>query len=130
MMIGLFLVRFVTRKIDVVRKEGETELSTRMYFSLLVWFVFPLWLFSSISLLEMIVYGSPTSHFLSNLGFFMMAGYFLAYSIPVLSKYVILVLHARSIDSQVVLIGLRSGSGFKRRFQNLTLSVIPEGPDP
>ena len=130
MMIGLFLVRFVTRKIDVVRKEGETELSTRMYFALLVWFVFPLWLFSSISLLEMIVYGSPTSHFLSNLGFFMMAGYFLAYSIPVLSKYVILVLHARSIDSQVVLIGLRSGSGFKRRFQNLTLSVIPEGPDP
>jgi len=36
MMIGLFLVRFVTRKLDVVRKEGKAELSARMYVALFV----------------------------------------------------------------------------------------------
>ena len=130
MMIGLYLSRFVITKIDVVRKEGEAELSTRMYFALLFWFVFPMWLQSTIYFSEMIVYGYPTSRFLSDIGFFMMAGYFLAFSIPVLLKYVLLLLHAKSIDSQITLIGLRSGSGFKKRFQYLTLRVIPEGPDP
>lgn len=130
MMIGLYLSRFVTTKIDVVKKEGEVELSTRMYFSLLLWFVFPLWLQSTIYLLEMNIYGYPTSSFLSDLCIFLMASYFLGYAIPVLLKYASLVLYAGSIDSQVVLVGLQSGSGFKKRFQCLTLRVIPDGPDP
>ena len=129
-MIGLYLSRFVTTKLDVLKKEGEAELSVRMYIALILWWMFPQWPVSTISLLERIIYGSPTSHFLSDLGFFMMAGYFLAYSIPVLSKYFLLLLHTSSIDSQVVLVGVPSGSGFKRRFQNLTLKVVHEGPDP
>ncbi len=130
MMIGLYLSRFVTTKIDVVKTEGEAELSTRMYTALLLWWAFPLWSLSTISLLDMSFNGFYTSRFLSDFGFFMMAGYFLAYSIPVLSKYVLLVLHTRSIDSQIILVGLPSGSGFKKRFQNLTLRVIHKGPDP
>jgi len=129
-MIGLYLSRFVTTKLDVLKKEGEAELSVRMYFFLFLWWVFPQYPISTISLLEMIIYGSPTSHFLSDLGFFMMAGYFLAYSIPVLSKYFRLVLYTSSIDSQIILVGLPSGSGFKRLSQNWTLKVVHEGPDP
>ncbi len=60
----------------------------------------------------------------------MIAGFFVAFAIPVLSKYVILVVHAGSIDSQVELVGHQSGSGFKRRFQNMTLRVIYDGTDP
>jgi len=128
MMIGLYLSRFVTTKIDVVKKEGEVELSTRMYFSLLFWFVFPLWLQSTIYLLEMNIYGYPTSSFLSDLCIFMMAGYFVAFAIPVLLKYILLVLHARSIDSRITLIEHRSGNGFIK-LKYLTLKVIPDGPD-
>jgi len=129
-MIGLYLSRFVTTKLDVVRKEGEAQLSAKMYTALLLWWIFPLSLFSTVSLLDMTVNGFSTSMFLSNLGIFTMAGYFLAFSIPVLSKYVLLVLHTRSIGSQVVLVGLPSGSGLIRHFQNLTLRAIHEGPDP
>jgi hypothetical protein len=130
-MLGLYLSRFVTTKLDVVKKEGEAELSTRMYTALLVWWVFPQWSLSIISLLDMSFNGFYTSKFLSDLGFFMMAGYFLAYSIPVLLKYVLLVRYTRSISSQIILVGLpRGGSGFKKRFQNLTLRIIHVGPDP
>jgi len=130
MMIGLYLSRFVTAKLDVVKKEGEAELSKRLELFLLLWWMFPLWPTSTVSLLDMILNGFYTSHFLSDLGFFMMAGYFLAYSIPVLLKYALLILHTSSIDSKIILVGLPSGSGFKKRFQSLTLKIIHEGPDP
>jgi hypothetical protein len=130
MMIGLFLVRFVTRKLDVVRKEGKAELGARMYFALFVWWMLLSLPYDAISLLDSVVYGPSSSHFLSDLRWFTNAGYFLAFAIPVLLKYVLLVLHAKSIDSRVILIGLRSGSRFKRRFQYLTLGVTPSGPDP
>ena len=130
MMIGLYLSRFVTTKLDVVKKEGEAELSTRMYTTLLIWWVLPLLPLNIISLLDLSINGFYTSRFLSDFGFFMMAGYFLAYSIPVLSKYILLALYTKSIDSQVVLVGIPRGSGFKKRFQNLTLKIIHEGPDP
>jgi len=129
MVAGLYLSHFVTAKLDVVRKEGETGISNGMYSALMLWWTFLVLPVQTISLLE-IFYGIPTSKFLSDLGWFMAAGCFLAYSIPVLLKYIRLVLHASSIDSQIVLIGLQSRSGFRKRFQNLTLRVIHDGPDP
>jgi hypothetical protein len=60
----------------------------------------------------------------------MIAGLFVTFAIPVLLKYVLLVMHAGSIVSKVELVGYQIGSGFKRRFKNLTLRVIYDGPDP
>ena len=128
MMIGLYLSQFATTKLDVVKKEGEAELSARMYLALLLWWMFLLLPFDAIFLLESVVYGPPSSHFLSDLRWFTNAGYLLAFAIPVLLKYVLLVLHAKSIDSQITLIKLRSDIGIKKRFQHLTLKAIPEGP--
>ncbi len=130
MVLGLYLSRFVTTKLDVVRKEGETGITQRMYIALLFWAPLLLLPIQAIWTLDMLIYGPPTSKFLSDLGIFLMAGGFAAFAIPILSKYLILVMHARSIDSQVELVGYQIGSGFKRRFQNLTLRVIYDGPDP
>jgi len=130
MVAGLYLSHFVTAKLDVVRKEGETGISGRMYFALMLWWTFLTLPIQALWLLDRVFYGINTSKFLSDLGWFMAAGCFLAYSIPVLLKYIRLVLHASSIDSQIVLVGLQSRSGFRKRFQNLTLRVIHDGPDP
>lgn len=130
MVIGLYLFRFVTTKLDAVRKEGETEISVRMYLALLLsWelFILPI---QAIWFLDLVVYGYPTSSFLRDLGYFTMAGFFVVFAIPVLLKYLLLVLHTRSIDSRVTLIQHISGKGFKRRTQYLTLRVIYDGPDP
>ncbi|MHA1613539.1 MAG: hypothetical protein ACTSYJ_01765 [Candidatus Thorarchaeota archaeon] len=129
MAIGLYLSRFVTAKLDVVRKERETEISKRMFFALLFWWNFLFMLNSMIWSLDSYYNGFATSRFLSDLGWFMTAGYFLAFSIPVLLKYVRLVLHARSIDSRVKLIEHRSENGFIK-LKYLTLKVIYDGPDP
>ncbi|MHA2207263.1 MAG: hypothetical protein ACXABC_15515, partial [Candidatus Thorarchaeota archaeon] len=54
MMIGLTLSHFITTKLDVVRKEGEVELSASMYMLLFGWWWF-LWLpFQMIFLLQWI----------------------------------------------------------------------------
>jgi len=78
MIIGLFLSRFVTTKLDVVRKEGEVMLSARMYVVLFGWWWFLILPFSMICILEVIAYGLPTNHFLKDLGFILTAGYSLA----------------------------------------------------
>ncbi len=129
MMIGLFLSRFVTTKLDVVRKEGEVILSVRMYVVLFGWWWFLILPFLMIDILEVIVYGLPTSHFLMNLGFILTAGYSLAFAIPVLLKYLLLVLHAKSNDSRVKWVEFRRGSGFIKRLQYMVLKVVPDGPD-
>jgi hypothetical protein len=129
MMIGLLLSRFVTTKLDVVRKEGEVILSARMHVVLLSWWWFLIWPFQMICILEFIAYGPPTSHFLIDLGFSLTAGYWLAFAIPVLLKYLLLVLHAKSIDSRVKLIAFLRGSGFIKRLQYMTLKVVPDGSD-
>ncbi len=126
MMIGLFLSRFVTTKLDIVRKEGEVIFSVRMCVVLFSWWWFLLLPFSMIHILEMIVYGIPTSHFLMNLDFILAAGYSLAFAIHVLLKYLLLVLHAKSIDSRVKLVEFRRGSGFIKRLQYMTLKVVPD----
>ncbi|MGY5853983.1 MAG: hypothetical protein RTU92_10485 [Candidatus Thorarchaeota archaeon] len=128
--IGLFLSHFLTTKLDVVRKEGEVVLSSRIYAVLFAWWMFSILPFSVISFLEMIIYGSPTSHFLSDVSFSVLVGYSLAFAIPVLLKYVHLVLHTKSTDSRVTLIEHRSGTGFIKRVNYLTLRVIHDGPDP
>ena len=125
-MIGLFLSRFVTTKLDVVRKEGEVILSARLYVVLVGWWWFLILPFSIISILEVLVYGIPTSQFLMNLGSILTAGYWLAFAIPVLLKNRLLVLHAKSIDSRVKLIALQRGSGFIKRIQYMTLKVVPD----
>ena len=130
MVIGLYLSRFVTTKLDIVRKEGETDISVRMYIALICWGPIVFWPPLTIQLLDKVVFGLHTSHFLSDLSILMIAGLFVTFAIPVLLKYVILVMHAGSIDSQVELVGYQSGSGLRRRFQNLTLRVIYDGPDP
>ena len=123
-MIGLFLSRFVTTKLDVVRKEGEVILSARMHVVLVGWWWFLILPFSMINILEVIVYGIPTSHFLMNLGSILTAGYSLAFAIPVLLKYRLLVLHVKSIDSRVKLIALQRGSGLIKRVQYMTLKAV------
>ncbi len=126
MMIGLFLSRFVTTKLDVVRKEGEVILSARMHVVLLSWWWFLIWPFQMICILEFIAYGPPTSHFLIDLGFSLTAGYWLAFAIPVLLKYLLLVLHAKSNDSRVKWVEFRRGSGFIKRLQYVVLKVVPD----
>jgi len=127
MMIGLFLSRFVTTKLDVVRKEGEVILSVRMCVVLFSWWWFLILPFSMIHILDSIVYGIfSTSHFLIHLGFILTAGYSLAFAIHVLLKYLLLVLHAKSIDSRVKLVEFRRGSGFIKRLQYMTLKVVPD----
>lgn len=128
--IGLYLSRFVTTKLDILKKEGEIEFGVGMYIVLFLWWMFPHFPFITISSLEIFVYGFPMSHFLSDLSYFLMAGYYLAYSIPVLSKHVFLTLYTSSIDSQIILVERSKGSGFKRRVQKLTLKVVHEGPIP
>ena len=67
MMIGLFLSRFVTTKLDVVRKEGEVMLSARMYVVLFGYWWFLILPFSMIHILDSIIHGIfSTSHFLNN----------------------------------------------------------------
>jgi hypothetical protein len=128
--IGLYLSRFVTAKLDVLKKERGAKLSKGLYVFIVFWWMIPVLPITTISLLEMIVYGFPTSHFLSELGYFVMAGYFLTFSIPVLLKYGILLRYALSIDSKIILVEHHSGRGFNRRFQDLTLRVVHEGPNP
>lgn len=130
MMIGLFLSHFVTTKLDVVRKEGEVELSARMHIGLSLWWLILFLPLQMIFFLQWIVYGIPTSHFLDDIGISLMAGFSLAFAVPILLKYIILVRHAKSLDSRVELITIQSGSGFKRRLQNSVMRVIPYGPDP
>jgi hypothetical protein len=101
-----------------------------MYVFLFLWPVFVFWPLSTISLLEWIFNGFVTSHFLSDFGNFMTAGYFLAFSIPVLLKYALLILHARLISSQIILVGIPGGTGLMKSYRNFTLRIVHEGPDP
>ncbi|TFG30023.1 hypothetical protein EU528_08830 [Candidatus Thorarchaeota archaeon] len=130
MVIGLYLSRFVTTKLDVVRKEGESRISVRLYLALLFQWEFFILPIQAIWFLDLVIFGYPTSSFLSDFGYYMMAGFFMAFTIPVLLRYGLLVMHAKSIDSKIRLIELRGGNRFMKRLQLLILKVIPEDPDP
>ncbi|MCK5151750.1 MAG: hypothetical protein KAQ65_07915 [Candidatus Thorarchaeota archaeon] len=128
--VGSFLSRLVTKKLDTVRREGEALLSVRMYIGLIVWWQCAWIPYSTISLLEMALFGYPTSHFLSDISWYLMAGYFIAAGIPVMLKYFQLRWHADSIGSQVKLVESRVGKGFIKPIQKITMKLIPSGPDP
>ncbi|MFQ5834191.1 MAG: hypothetical protein ACE5H4_15920 [Candidatus Thorarchaeota archaeon] len=128
MMIGLLLFRSVSTKLDTVREKGEAELGVGMYLALFAWWNFLLLPFYAVSLLESVAYGPTSSHFLSDLHWFANAGYLLAFAIPVLVKYVLLFLHAKSIGSRVTLISFRSGTGTEKRFPYVAVRVIPDSP--
>jgi hypothetical protein len=128
MLIGLYLSRVLIIKLDAVRKEGEARISVRTFFALQFQWAFFFLPISAIGTLDLVVYGYPTSSFLIDLAYFGMSSFFVAFTIPVLLKYIFLVMHARSIDSQIRLIEHRNVNGFiKLRF--LTLRIIYDGPD-
>ncbi|MFW9844260.1 MAG: hypothetical protein ACFFEV_06780 [Candidatus Thorarchaeota archaeon] len=128
--IGLLLSRRVTPKLDVARKMGEAGISRGMYFVLIFWWMLLTLPIQLIRFLDIIVNGYYTSHFLSDLGWYLTAGTFLAFSIPVIVKYVQLLLSASSTSSQVILTETRSSSDFDKQLQDITLKVVYNGPDP
>lgn len=129
MMIGLYLSSFVTTKLDIVRKEGEARISVRLFLVLLFQWEFFMMPIQAIWSLDLVINGYPTSSYLSDLSYYMMAGFLVAFAIPILLKYGLLVLHTKSIDSKIKLVELRRGNGFIK-LQCLILKVIHGGPDP
>ena len=129
MMIGSLLSRFITKKFDVVRREGEVDLGRGIYFVFMAWWTVVMWPFFSINLLIQSLH-EFTSRFVTDIGIFLMAGYFLGYAIPVMMKYARLVRHAGSIDSRVKVTELRRGSGLVMLLQKMTMRVVHDGPDP
>jgi len=129
LMIGLFLSRFVTKKLDIVRREGEVEFGRGLYLVLCTWWTWVTTPFFSINLLDMSLH-VVSSSFITNIGIFLMTGYFLGYAIPVIMKYTRLVLHAGSIGSRVIMTELRRGSGRVKLLQKMTIRIVHDGPDP
>ncbi len=128
-MIGSFLSTIITKKLDIVRREGEVEFGRGLYLVYFGWWTLVVTPVSFVSLLDMLIHGI-ISRFVTDLGFFLMTGYFLGYAIPVMFKYARLVLHAGSIDSRVKMTILRRGSGRVRLLQKMALKVVHDGPDP
>ncbi len=129
MIIGSLLSRFITKKFDVVRREGEVDLGRGIYFVFFAWYLVVMWPFFSVNLLIQSLH-EFTSSFVTDIGIFLMAGYFLGYAIPVMIKYARLVRHAGSIDSRVKVTELRRGSGLVMLLQKMTMRVVHDGPDP
>ena len=128
-MIGSLLSTIITKRFDIVRKEGEVEFGRGLdlvYFAWWTWVVIPVF---SVNLLDLSLHVS-SSRFMTDLGFFLMAGYFLGYAIPVMIKYARLVLYAGSIDSRVNMTELRRGSGLVMLLQKMTMRIVYDGPDP
>jgi len=112
-----------------VRKEGEVDLGRGIYFVFIAWWTVVMSPFFSVNLLVQSLHGF-TSRFVTDIGFFLMAGYFLGYAIPVMMKYARLVWYAGSIDSRVIMTELRQGNGLVKWLQKLTMRVVHDGPDP
>ncbi len=128
-MIGSFLSTIITKKLDIVRREGEVEFGRGLYLVSFGWWTLVAIPVSFVNLLDMLIHGI-TSRFVTDLSYFLMAGYFLGYAIPVMFKYSRLVLHAGSIDSRVKMTILSRGSGRVRLLQKMALKVVHDGPDP
>jgi hypothetical protein len=126
--IGSFLARFVTKKIDAVKKEGEVILSTKMYLFAFFWWQCASVPQAIISLIEINLVGFYTSWFLRDISFALMCGYFVSFGVPVLFKYFYLLWYANSIDSQVKLVGVRGGTGRIKPVRWTVMKIIPIGP--
>lgn len=129
LIIGSLLSRPVTRKLDTVRRDGEVALGVRMYIGLNIWFLFMVGLNAGRSLIERALFGYPSSTFLSDISWSLMVGYFLTAGISIILKYFQLLRHAKSIGSRIKLFESRGGSGFIKPINQVTLKLIPDGPD-
>ena len=127
-LIGSFLARFVTKKIDTVKREGEVILSTKMYLFAFFWWQCASVPQAIISLIEINLVGFYTSWFLRDISFAVMSGYFVAFGAPVLLKYFLLLWYANSIDSQVKFVGVRGGTGRIKPIKWTVLKLISIGP--
>lgn len=128
-MTGSFLSTIITNKFDIVRKGGVAEFDRGLYLVSFTWWTLVVIPVFSVNLLDMLLHGI-TSQFVTDLGSFLMAGYFIGYAIPVMIKYARLVLQTDSIDSRVKMTILRQGSGRVMLVQGMTLRVVHDGPDP
>lgn len=130
LLVGLYLSRFATEKLTALKRDGAAGLSKKMYLFLSsLWWGVPWSFFIITQLYERYVYGI-TSHFTSTLGISMLGGYLIAFSIPILVRYLSTVLHSRSFDSQIVLEGRRTGSGSIRPLNDITLRIVPQNSSP
>ncbi|TFG03668.1 hypothetical protein EU538_13100 [Candidatus Thorarchaeota archaeon] len=130
LLVGLYLSGFATEKLTLLKRDGVIGLSRPMYLFLFsLWWTVPVCFFSITSLYESHVYGM-TSHFTSALGFSMLGGYQIGFSMPVLARYIRLVLYSRSVHSQVLLECHRSGTGIIRPVKDLTLRITPQNSNP
>ncbi|MHA1576310.1 MAG: hypothetical protein ACTSU3_03005 [Candidatus Thorarchaeota archaeon] len=128
-MIGSLLSTIVTKKFDIVRREGEAEFGRGLYMVSFAWWTLVVIPVSFVNLLDMLIHGI-TSRFVTDLGYFLMAGYFLGYAILVMIKYVRLVLYAGSSDARVKMTVIHRGSGRVKLIHKMTLEVVHDGPDP
>ena len=100
MAIGLYLSHFVSRKLKTVREEGRVEISQPVYLCLFMWWILLTTPNTTIQLWQLIAFES-SSHFLADIGSFLMAGSFLSYSLPVLVAYAITLWHADLNNSKI-----------------------------
>jgi hypothetical protein len=130
LLMGVFLSRFTTEKLAALKRDGAVELSIKMYLILSsLWWTVPWCFFIITQFYERFAYGM-TSHFTSALGFSILGGYLIGFSVPILVRFIQVVLYSRSIDSQVVLEGRRTGSGIIRPLKNLTIRITPQDSSP
>ena len=129
LLFGIFLSTIVTKKFDIVRRDGATEFGRGLYLFSFSWYLLFLTPVYIINYLDRTLQ-EFTSQFVSSLGDFLMAGYFLGYAILVMIKYVRLVLYADSSDGRVKTTVIHRGSGRVKLIHKMTLEVVHDGPDP
>lgn len=129
LLFGIFLSTIVTKKFDIVRRDGAVEFGRGLYFFSFFGCLLFVTVVNIINILDR-TRQEFTSQFMSSLGDFLMAGYFLGYTILVMIKYVRLVLYADSSDGRVKTTVIHRGSGRVKLVQRMTLEVVHDGPDP
>jgi hypothetical protein len=129
--IGSLFSRFVIKKLDSAKREQEVVLSLTTYIVVfLLWWQCVLIPSTIIDLIEMAFFGYPTSHFLRDLSWAFMSGYFISAGIPIVLKYYLLRNYAYTINSQIILLQSQVGGGLIKRVQHVTLMLVQTGPDP
>lgn len=115
--VGLVVSRVVTTKFDMMRTKGDIEIGRAYYALICGWTLFylPIVIFTHVY---------TDSRFMFDIGFYTLAGYFIALAVPVLLKYIQLLLYARSANSHIELVGLSNGSDTKRKSLGLNLRVV------
>ena len=118
--VGLAFSHIVTAKLNNTRIEGEVELRRSFLAFLFGWQV-GFWVYWMAPVSQLI---DINSWFLDDVALYVAAGWSLGYFIPILIKYILLSLHARSINSHIELVGPTRGSGIRRQFGGMKLRVV------